>query len=128
MSYNFPSHSGAGHNVFGHDSIMVAEGKRVVSDGFAADGNFHAGDGRLPGMLIRWQDGPVDRENGQAANGCFVEDVIDVCKRRLEVYQQSDFACEENAAAISHLESALGVLLDRRKARRERGVEGKQEV
>lgn len=129
MSYTFPSHAGTGVTVAGHDSIVVTdEGKRVVADGYASDGNFYAGDGRLPGLMIRWQDGPVDRENGQAPNGCFVEDVIEVCKRRLQTYQQSDFACEENAAAISHLESALGVLLDRRKGRRERGVEGKNEV
>ena len=77
------------------------------------------------GLLIRWQDGPVNRDAGEKANGAFVEDVIRGCKERLEFFQTSRFACDENATAIEHLQKAFDALDSRRKDRRERGVEGK---
>ena len=74
---------------------------------------------------IYWQDGPVSRDAGEKPNGAFVEDVLEVCKRRLEFYQDSPFACDENARALAHVGQAIDALLERRGDRRDRGVEGK---
>ena len=46
-------------------------------------------------------------------NGCTMEDLIVVCKDRLEGFQQGDFACNENKEAIEYLTKALNAL-DRR--------------
>lgn len=77
------------------------------------------------GFTISWQRGPLGRDGERKApNGAFVEDIICAAKDRLECYQNSKFACEENAAAIEHLEAALGFLHQRTTKREERKVEG----
>lgn len=77
------------------------------------------------GFAIGWQNGPLGRGEARTGpNGAFVEDVIDAALDRIDWYQQSGFACDENAEAISHLRSALEVLDKRTKAREARGVEG----
>jgi hypothetical protein len=81
------------------------------------------------GLLINWQNGPLGRgEDRREPNGAFVETVIDAAKQRLEFYQQSRFACEENKAAISYLEAALEILNARTLKREKRNVEGLHEV
>ncbi|MGV3616888.1 MAG: hypothetical protein ACO1SV_16300 [Fimbriimonas sp.] len=55
-------------------------------------------------------------------NGCRVEDVIEVALERLLRYQQGPLACEENAAAIRHLEQAREDLELRKRRRQEQGV------
>ena len=129
MSWSEESFSGIrGHQVSGHDA--------VDSDGNPAGGN--ARDGPInhtdphrcgfPGILIRWQDGPVaDRHRYGAQNGAFVEDVLLCVKKRIEFYQASKFACMENAQALESVQTAIKALEDRRKDRRDRGVEGKHE-
>jgi len=81
------------------------------------------------GLELNFQTGPLGTGEGrEVPNGCFVEDVIEACKGRLEFYQQSAFACEENARAIHYLSKALSVL-DARTARRvTEGTEGTHEL
>lgn len=80
---------------------------------------------RGQGLDISWQDGPLGRgEDRQEPNGAFVETVIAAARQRLKYYQASEFACEENAASIDLLGSALTILNDRTKDREARGVEG----
>jgi len=82
------------------------------------------------GFTIGWQNGPtkgIDGEN-KRPNGAFVEDIIDAARERLIHYQHSEFACDENAKAISHLSHALTSLNDRTKNREERKVEGTHAV
>ena len=125
MSYAFNSHAQVhGSRVYGHDDINGCSdtSRGHVHGGYAVG---ECGDGVPESFRIRWQNGPVDRERQQKANGAFVEDVIDVCKRRLEVYQESDFACDANAKAIEHLQAAIDVLNERRDERAKRGVLGK---
>lgn len=55
-------------------------------------------------------------------NGCRVENVIDVALERLERYQTGPLACEENAAAIRHLQKAREDLELRMRRRQEQGV------
>lgn len=94
-----------------------------------ANGNPSGGHVYSTGLCIAWQNGPLGaRDNRQPANGCFVETVVAACISRLEYYQRSTFACEENAEAIKSLESALYALDKRSVARTLRGVEGTHEV
>ena len=79
-------------------------------------------------FVIRWQDGPLDRDSGEEANGACVEDVLEVCARRLAFYQESRYACPENDVAYDAVREAIDVLLIRRKDRKARGVLGKNEV
>jgi len=77
------------------------------------------------GFAIAWQRGPLGRgEQREEPNGAFVEDIIAAAQDRLEFYQRSRFNCEENAAAIKHLEAALALLDSRTKRREQAGIEG----
>lgn len=87
------------------------------------------------GFAISWQNGPLRQPLGtddvasepKAPNGAFVEDIIAVVIERIEHYQHTEFACDENAAALEHLYEAARCLDDRTKARQARGVEGTHE-
>lgn len=79
-------------------------------------------------FCIYWQDGPIDRAAGEAPNGALVEDILEVCARRIEFYQESPYRCDTNDRAIQHIRGALEELLERRDDRAARGVLGKHEV
>ncbi len=90
-----------------------------------ADGNPGGGITEGTGFTISWQNGPLGRgEDRKEPNGAFVEGVIQAAIGRLDYYQESRFKCRENAAAIRHLQTALGILNDRTTDREERDVEG----
>lgn len=74
---------------------------------------------------IYWQNGPlvVDGER-LIPNGAFVEDVLDAVIGRIEFYQSTKFACDENARALLFLRSAALSLDARTKRRESQGVEG----
>lgn len=74
---------------------------------------------------IHFQEGPV-RECG--SNGVANEDLINMVVERLECFQRSEYACRENAIAITKLEEALLWLRKRTEERVERGVEGTSKV
>ena len=77
------------------------------------------------GIMIEWQNGPLGRGAERIEpNGAFVESVIEAAAQRIRHYQQSRFACERNANALFHLESALAELEARTAERDTRGVEG----
>lgn len=79
------------------------------------------------GFTISWQNGAL-REQGTDApaepNGAFVEDVLQAVIGRIEYYQASRFACQENAEALVALYAAAKRLDDRTKNREKRMVEG----
>jgi hypothetical protein len=82
-------------------------------------------DGRV-GMAIleqiRFQNGPIE-ENG--VNGVQNEDLLAIVIHRLQGFQSVQFACRENAIALTKCQEAL-MWLDKRTADRvTRGVEGK---
>ena len=123
MSFRFPSFSRiTDHAVFGHNETD-ADGN--PAGGYALDQQTSS---RPPRMQIYFQDGPVNREAGEGANGVFVEDLIEVAKIRLQFYQESAFACAENAEAIEHLKSAILALTRRRDDREARGVQGQHKA
>ena len=124
MSFQFKSLAEVGDQaiVQGHNSFDHKDGKKIPTGGYVdfLIPNRHA-------LTIRWQDGPVDREAGEEPNGAFVEDVLKVCKIRIDHYQDSDFACEDNAKASEHIQKAIDILGKRHAERKARGVLGKNE-
>ena len=122
-SYTFKSLARTGDVIFGHNTI---------EDGNPAGGAVHLYDSKgsiKPAELsMRWQDGPVDREAGEATNGMFVEDLLEIVRIRLEFYQGSKFACQANASAIQHIKEAVKALCERRNDREARGVQGQHKT
>ena len=95
------------------------------------DGNPSGGSVSGVGIGIVWQDGPLGLPGSperKEPNGAFVENVIMACIVRLEFFQESKFACKENAEAILHLKKALHQLDCRTKDREHRKVEGTHAV
>lgn len=70
---------------------------------------------------VKFQNGPV-KEVG--INGCHQEDLLVIVLDRLQHFQKGDFACRENALAITKIEEAIHWLNHRTAARIARGVEG----
>ena len=119
MSYSFKSLAETGVNIIGRDDV---DENGNPTGGYAVDG-----DGGSDKFNIHWQNGPVDRAKNEKPNGAFVEDVLEVCKRRLEHYEKSKFACEENRIAITRIQDAIIALTARRRDRVSRGVLGTYE-
>lgn len=101
-----------------------------------ADGKPAGGTTSGRGIEINWQDGPLGRgDERREPNGAFVEGVIQAALGRLQFYQdggkvggRGEFACRENALAITKLEEALHWCQHRTAAREARGVEGTHAV
>lgn len=90
-----------------------------------AAGNPAGGRTNGTGLQIIWQDGPLGRGADRIKpNGAFVETVIAAAMDRLEYYQRSRFACDENRKALKYLARALGQLEQRTQRREAYGIEG----
>lgn len=77
------------------------------------------------GIQITWQNGPLGRGDARREpNGAFVEGVIAAAIDRIQYYQASQFACRENALALTKLQEALHWLEHRTADREARAVEG----
>lgn len=76
-------------------------------------------------VYVDFQKGPV-KEVG--LNGCQHEDLIKMILIRLENFQKSEYACEENAKAIEYLNKTLEIMESRTKNREARGVEGTSQI
>ena len=143
MSFSFPSFAGTGTHVCGHNN-KDADGN--PTGGYAVDCDAESNRGELfvdlnynkaevpvrgtiktDRFRIRWQDGPLNRERKERPNGAFVEDVLEVCKIRLQFYQKSPLAGTANAEAIEHIQHAIAWLTKRRDDRTARGVLGTNE-
>jgi hypothetical protein len=70
---------------------------------------------------VSFQNGPI-KENG--VNGCHQEDLLAIVIDRLQCFQKGEFACRENAIALTKVEEALMWLRKRTQDRIDRGVEG----
>ena len=71
--------------------------------------------------FIEFQKGPI-KEVG--INGVMNEDLIAIVIDRMRGFQSGDFACRDNALALTKLEEALMWLRNRTNEREIRGVEG----
>ena len=75
--------------------------------------------------IISFQNGPI-AEVG--VNGVTHEALLAILIDRLESFQAGPYKCEENAAALSHLQAAQAALKSRTEKRMARGVEGTHAV
>lgn len=94
-----------------------------VDFNFNAPHTFNVGIAETGELLgtIHFQEGAI-KEHG--VNGVANEDLIAMVICRLEHFQKSEFACRENALAITKLEESLMWLRKRTMGREKRGVEG----
>ncbi len=74
---------------------------------------------------IQFQDGALKEEH---IDGVHNEDLIMMVISRLQAFQKGNFACRENAIALTKLEEALMWLSARTLARKQRGVEGQNQI
>lgn len=74
-----------------------------------------------PPAEVRFQNGPI-KEFG--VNGCHHEDLLAIVIDRLRSFQSGEFACRENALALTKLEEATHWLNRRTTERKNQGVEG----
>ena len=74
---------------------------------------------------VHFQEGPI-KECG--VNGVCNEDLIAMVICRLECFQKSEYACRDNAVAITKLEEALLWLRKRTMGRENRSVEGTSKI
>jgi len=98
----------------------VAQERRPTTNSFWVDanGNPTGGISTGQGFTIAWQNGVQER------NGAFLEEVLGACKARFEFFQESKFACEENADAIAGIQAALDAMGRRFAKRAAAGIEG----
>ena len=75
--------------------------------------------------LIRFQEGAI---KVHGVNGVTNEDLIAMVIKRLECFQETKYACEDNKEALHGLRKALYHLTARTRERKARGVEGTLEV
>lgn len=75
----------------------------------------------IPTVDLFFQNGPI-AENGY--NGISNEALLAVVEDRLKGFQSGQFACRENALALTHLQEAMHWLHHRTRERMQRGVEG----
>lgn len=73
---------------------------------------------------IRFQDGPI---NEYGVNGISNEALLAVVEHRLQGFQSGEYACRENAVALTKLQEAMMWLQKRTRDRMARGVEGTHE-
>lgn len=70
---------------------------------------------------IKFQKGPVS-EHG--VNGIQDKQLLEICRDRLAHFQDGEYACEENAEMLAHLDQVLAWDAKRTAKRKLRGVEG----
>lgn len=75
----------------------------------------------IPTIDIRFQNGPI-QEAG--ANGISQEALLAVVEDRLIGFQSGEYACRENACALTKVQEAMMWLQKRTLDRMKRGVEG----
>lgn len=111
------------------DALSVDEAtglpRRYVIRGFNAANNAALEEGdNVTELAIVLQNGTIP-ENG--LNGVTAEDLLKVCREIFTCYQESKFACAENAEALEHINGALAAQAKRMERRAEEGTEGTHE-
>lgn len=71
---------------------------------------------------IHFQNG-ARNEDGSIA-GVLEGDLLEICRHRLQCFQEGDFKTRENACALTHIEEALMWQNKRKEDRKERNVLG----
>ena len=91
---------------------------------YLAGANQHEGpcDKTRTVVAIEFQKGP--RKAADARHGVLDTDLLEIVRDRLKFFQAGDYACRENACALTHIEEALMWMNKRVEDRAERGVLG----
>ena len=71
---------------------------------------------------IDFQKGPIEDADG--VNGFSNEALLAIVEDRLKGFQSGQYACRENALALTHLQESMHWLHHRTRDRVQRGVEG----
>jgi len=71
---------------------------------------------------IAFQNGP--RKDPNSISGVLDTDLLEIVRDRLKGFQSGEFACRENACALTHIEEALMWMNKRVTDRAQRGVLG----
>ena len=82
---------------------------------------YHSKEADETAVVIRFQNGPI---NEAGVNGLTQEVLLAIVADRLRSFQAGQFACRENALALTKIEEAQHWLQQRTLARMRRGVEG----
>lgn len=84
---------------------------------------YEIGPQKTPALFFNvfFQNGPI---NEKGVNGVTHEALLAIIADRLRSFQRGDFACKENACALTHIEEAMMWLQKRTLDRMRRGVEG----
>jgi len=77
------------------------------------------------GVVIVFQEGP--RKETSSTHGVLDCDLLEIVRDRLRCFQDGEFACRENACALTHIEEALMWMNKRVEDRAERKVLGSYE-
>lgn len=99
----------------------------VVANGIKGNGNaYHEYEiiieDDVKSCIINFQNGGRNIEGSE--HGVTGEDLLEICRHRLQCFQTSEYACRENAVALTHIEEALMWLNRRVEDRLERNVLG----
>lgn len=78
--------------------------------------------GRTMRREIVFQKGP--RKEERSIHGLLDNDLLEIVRDRLRCFQEGEFACRENACALTHIEEALMWMNKRAEDRAERNVLG----
>lgn len=70
---------------------------------------------------ISFQNGPISEAG---VNGISNEALLAIVEDRLKGFQSGQYACRENALALTHIQDAMHWLHHRTRERMQRGVEG----
>lgn len=92
---------------------------RIMPNGCDEQGNMY------PSHDIKFQNGP--RKDPNSIPGVLDVDLLEIVRDRLKGFQSGDFACEQNAMALSHVEEALMWMNRRVEDRLKRQVLGTNE-
>ena len=85
----------------------------------------HPRDGWTSASVIKLQKGP--RTDPKSESGVLDCDLLEIVRDRLKCFQEGEFACRENACALTHIEEALMWMNKRVEDRAERNVLGTYE-
>jgi hypothetical protein len=114
------------------ETIRETEYTTVICKDEAGAGNAchsyeitHTGYGQTSLTHVEFQNGPI-QENG--VNGCQNEDLLAIVIHRLQGFQSGQYACRENAIALTKIQEALMWCEKRTADRKARNVEGKSIV
>jgi hypothetical protein len=119
MDRELTSHKVAGLNEVLRIKVLDEPGQGSACHSYAITPTV----GNASGVRIDFQNGPLS-ETGGLPNGLSNESLLAIVEDRLLGFQSGQFACRENAVALTKLQECMMWLQKRTRDRMARGVEG----